>query len=73
MSPTGPWALSQDTASPNEPLPYETPPQRPIPRRARQLTPSHPINLYLRSGIGNRLLRISFPSAKSAVMSASQA
>ena len=27
MSPTGPWALSQDTASPNEPLPYETPPK----------------------------------------------
>ena len=27
MSPTGPWALSRDTASPNEPLPYQAPPE----------------------------------------------
>lgn len=27
MSPTGPWALSHDTASPDEPLPYEPPPE----------------------------------------------
>ena len=26
MSPTGPWALSKDTAGPDEPLPYEPPP-----------------------------------------------
>lgn len=26
MSPTGPWADSQDTASPADPLPYEAPP-----------------------------------------------
>lgn len=27
MSPTGPWALSKDTAGPDEPLPYEAPPE----------------------------------------------
>jgi hypothetical protein len=27
MSPTGPWALSKDTAGPSEPLPYEAPPE----------------------------------------------
>lgn len=27
MSPTGPWALSKDTAGPGEPLPYEAPPE----------------------------------------------
>lgn len=27
MSPTGPWALSKDTAGPGEPLPYEAPPK----------------------------------------------
>jgi len=27
MSPTGPWALSRDTAGPDEPLPYEAPPE----------------------------------------------
>lgn len=27
MSPTGPWALSRDTARPDEPLPYEAPPE----------------------------------------------
>lgn len=26
MSPTGPWALSKDSAGPGEPLPYEAPP-----------------------------------------------
>lgn len=27
MSPTGPWALSKDTAGPDQPLPYEAPPE----------------------------------------------